>query len=65
MSLVLVWRTREFYRGDIYARFRDHADVAAEESAGGGGSVAEQRPGQGGAGGSDLVESTEGKEAAS
>jgi len=64
VSLVLVWRTREFYRGDIYARFRVAA-VAGEESPGGGGSVAEQRPGQGGAGGSDLVESTEGKEAAS
>jgi len=54
MSLVLVWRTREFYRGDIYARFRDHADVAAEESAGGGGSVAEQRPGGSGINGGQL-----------
>ena len=54
MSLVLVWRTREFYRGDIYARFRDHADVAAEESAGGGGSVAEQRPGGSGIKGGQL-----------
>ncbi|TVU34070.1 hypothetical protein EJB05_15895, partial [Eragrostis curvula] len=25
VSLVLVWRTRSFYRGDIYARFRDTA----------------------------------------
>jgi hypothetical protein len=23
VSLVLVWRTRDFYRGDIYAKFRD------------------------------------------
>ena len=47
MSLVLVWRTREFYRGDIYARFRDAA-VAADESPGGGSSVPEQRPDHGG-----------------
>ena len=47
VSLVLVWRTREFYRGDIYVRFRDAA-VAATESPGDGASVAEQRPGHGG-----------------
>ncbi|KAJ1256619.1 hypothetical protein BS78_K342900 [Paspalum vaginatum] len=29
VSLVLVWRTRDFYRGDIYAKFRD--DAAAGE----------------------------------
>ncbi|PVH34593.1 hypothetical protein PAHAL_8G255700 [Panicum hallii] len=52
VSLVLVWRTREFYRGDIYARFRDAA--VAEESPGGGASVAEQRPAHGGAGGSGV-----------
>ncbi|RCV39481.1 hypothetical protein SETIT_8G228000v2 [Setaria italica] len=47
VSLVLVWRTREFYRGDIYAKFRDNAAVG-EESLGGGGVAAEQRPGRGG-----------------
>ncbi|CAL4927195.1 unnamed protein product [Urochloa decumbens] len=45
VSLVLVWRTREFYRGDIYARFRDAA-VAGEELPCTGGSVAEQQPSQ-------------------
>ncbi|XP_062212704.1 uncharacterized protein LOC133913545 [Phragmites australis] len=29
VSLVLVWRTRNFYKGDIYAKFRDN--TAAEE----------------------------------
>ncbi|CAN6292413.1 unnamed protein product [Urochloa humidicola] len=46
VSLVLVWRTREFYRGDIYARFRDAA-VAGEELPRSGGSAVEQQPSQG------------------
>ncbi|CAN6297875.1 unnamed protein product [Urochloa humidicola] len=46
VSLVLVWRTREFYKGDIYARFRDVA-VAGEELPRSGGSVVEQQPSQG------------------
>ncbi|CAL4935787.1 unnamed protein product, partial [Urochloa decumbens] len=42
VSLVLVWRTRKFYKGDIYARFRD-----AQELPRSGGSVAEREPNQG------------------
>ncbi|CAN6309454.1 unnamed protein product [Urochloa humidicola] len=38
VSLVLVWRTREFYRGDIYARFKLPRS---------GGSAVEQQPSQG------------------
>jgi hypothetical protein len=34
VSLVLVWRTRDFYRTDIYAKFRDES--VGEESLGGG-----------------------------
>ncbi|KAJ1256948.1 hypothetical protein BS78_K260700 [Paspalum vaginatum] len=43
VSLVLVWRTREFYRSDIYARFRDTS--VEEESE-------QRRSHGGGAGGS-------------
>ncbi|KAF8665932.1 hypothetical protein HU200_054017 [Digitaria exilis] len=32
VSMVLAWRTREFYRGDIYAKFRDATAAAREES---------------------------------
>lgn len=31
VSLVLVWRTRNFYKGDIYARFRDGETVQANK----------------------------------
>ncbi|CAD6255818.1 unnamed protein product [Miscanthus lutarioriparius] len=49
VSLVLVWRTRDFYRGDIYAKFRDGAVV--ESPGDGGPSAAEQRPSEEGSGG--------------
>ncbi|KAF7088556.1 hypothetical protein CFC21_110704 [Triticum aestivum] len=41
VSLVLVWRTWSFYKGDIYAKFRDA--VAVQDSSDGGCAV-EQRP---------------------
>ncbi|KAL6607930.1 hypothetical protein ACP70R_040993 [Stipagrostis hirtigluma subsp. patula] len=31
VSLVLVWRTRSFYEGDIYAKFRDDGAAAAKD----------------------------------
>ncbi|KAF8711200.1 hypothetical protein HU200_029216 [Digitaria exilis] len=34
VSMVLVWRTREFYRGDIYAKFRDTTATERKESPG-------------------------------
>ncbi|KAJ1276914.1 hypothetical protein BS78_05G253000 [Paspalum vaginatum] len=49
VSLVLVWRTRDFYRGDIYAKFRD--DAAAGE--GSSPDAADVQPNQ--AGGGDRV----------
>ncbi|KAL6894267.1 hypothetical protein ACP4OV_008365 [Aristida adscensionis] len=42
VSLVLVWRTRNFYKGDIYAKFRDTA-AADELPAGESVSAAEQQ----------------------
>ena len=50
VSLVLVWRTRDFCRGDIYAKFRDGV-VVKESLADGGPSAAEQRPSEEGSGG--------------
>jgi len=49
VSLVLVWRTRDFYRGDIYAKLRD--GVVVESPGDGGPSAAEQRPSEEGSGG--------------
>ncbi|WOL15251.1 hypothetical protein Cni_G24032 [Canna indica] len=36
VSLILVWRTKDFYRGDIYARFREQRAAAEEQMAMGG-----------------------------
>ncbi|RLN39458.1 protein NUCLEAR FUSION DEFECTIVE 4-like [Panicum miliaceum] len=36
VSLVLAWRTREFYRGDLYGRFREVGMVGAAAAGGGG-----------------------------
>ncbi|RCV41473.1 hypothetical protein SETIT_9G139000v2 [Setaria italica] len=36
VSLVLAWRTREFYRGDLYGRFREVGMVGAAAGGGGG-----------------------------
>ncbi|KAJ3674673.1 hypothetical protein LUZ60_005289 [Juncus effusus] len=33
VSLILVWRTRNFYKGDIYARYRDGASVKGNGAA--------------------------------
>jgi len=33
VSLVLVWRTRNFYKGDIYAKFRDNAAADDDDDA--------------------------------
>ncbi|XP_074574587.1 protein NUCLEAR FUSION DEFECTIVE 4-like [Curcuma longa] len=32
VSLVLVWRTKEFYKGDIYAKFRQQREAAEQET---------------------------------
>ncbi|KAG6530624.1 uncharacterized protein LOC122043468 [Zingiber officinale] len=32
VSLVLVWRTKEFYKGDIYAKFRQQREGAEQET---------------------------------
>uniref|UniRef100_A0A0E0LI08 Uncharacterized protein n=1 Tax=Oryza punctata TaxID=4537 RepID=A0A0E0LI08_ORYPU len=46
VSLVLVWRTWSFYKGDIYARFRDGGGGAAANGEGGDGRlpVEQRRP---------------------
>jgi hypothetical protein len=36
VSLVLAWRTREFYRGDLYGQFREVGMVGAAAAGGGG-----------------------------
>jgi hypothetical protein len=51
VSLVLVWRTRNFYRGDIYAKFKVAPAAASESSEG---SSADGKTVQ-------MVEETEGK----
>jgi hypothetical protein len=43
VSLVLVWRATEFYRGDIYARFRGTAAVDVSPVGGGSVTAAELR----------------------
>ncbi|KAK1270355.1 hypothetical protein QJS04_geneDACA013067 [Acorus gramineus] len=46
VSMVLVWRTREFYKGDIYARYRGEAAVETGEAEMGGGVEEEKRRGE-------------------
>ncbi|CAL4918405.1 unnamed protein product [Urochloa decumbens] len=43
VSLVLAWRTRKFYRGDLYGQFREVGMVGAEAAANGAGGGREDR----------------------